>query len=47
MLLNSAGLALPREAWEANEINKLRNRLEKNGFIVLQCFSKLSPKRSA
>jgi hypothetical protein len=46
MLLNSAGLALPREAWEANEINK-RNRLEKNGFIVLQCFSKLSPKRSA
>jgi hypothetical protein len=37
-------LALPREPREANKINGLRNRLGKNGFIVLQGFSELSPK---
>jgi hypothetical protein len=37
-------MALPREARETNKSNGLRNRLGKNGFIVLQGFSTLSPK---
>ena len=39
-------VALPREAGGASKINGLRNRLEKNGFIVFQGFSKLAPKRT-
>ena len=39
-------MALPREATEASKINGLRNRFGKNGFIVLQGFSKVSPKRA-
>jgi hypothetical protein len=44
--LNPVGLALPREATEASKINGLRNRLEKNGFIILQGFSTEPPKWS-
>jgi hypothetical protein len=39
-------LALPREVTEASKINGLRDRLGKNGFIVLQGFSRLMPKRT-
>jgi hypothetical protein len=38
-------LALPREAGEANKINKLSNRLGKSGFTDLQGISRLSPKQ--
>jgi hypothetical protein len=40
------GIALPREVGEANKVSGLRNRLGKNGFIALQGFSKLLPKRT-
>jgi hypothetical protein len=39
-------MALPREATEASKINELRNRLGKNGLIVLQGFSTELPKWS-
>jgi hypothetical protein len=39
-------MALPGEVGEANKINGLRNRLGKNGFIVLQGFLRRPPKRN-
>jgi hypothetical protein len=38
-------MALPRKAREANKINGLRECLGKNGFIVLQAFSRHLPKQ--
>jgi hypothetical protein len=40
-------VGFPREAREANKINGLRNRLGKNGFIVLQRLFKTVAQTSA